>query len=134
MELVGLHRSLSEAREASMISHARGREASGAAHIDQIGVQRILMGWFASEDFASFAHTVLEPLIAVDPDGQMLRTLEVYLDANCSATAAAVKLDVHRNTVANRVERVCLVLGVRLEDPETRLSLQLACRMLHLDR
>ena len=133
-ELVGLRRSLSEAREASMISHARDREASGAAHIDQIGVQRILMGWFASEDFASFAHTVLEPLIAVDPDGQLLRTLEVYLDANCSATAASIDLGVHRNTVANRVERVCLVLGVRLEDPETRLSLQLACRMLHLDR
>lgn len=133
-ELVGLRRSLSEAREASMISHARGREASGAAHIDQIGVQRILMGWFASEDFASFANTVLEPLIAADSDGQMLRTLEVYLDANCSATAAAIELDVHRNTVSNRVERVCSILGIHLEDPETRLSLQLSCRMLHLGR
>jgi DNA-binding PucR family transcriptional regulator len=117
-----------------MISHARGREASGAAHIDQIGVQRILMGWFASDDFASFANTVLEPLIAADSDGQMLRTLEVYLDANCSATAAAIELDVHRNTVSNRVERVCSILGIHLEDPETRLSLQLSCRMLHLDR
>ncbi len=133
-ELVGLRRSLSEAREASMISHARGREAWGAAHIDQIGVQRILMGWFASEDFASYAHTVLEPLTAVDPDAQMVRTLEAYLDANCSATAAASQLRVHRNTVANRIDRVCTVLGVRLEDPETRLSLQLACRMLRLDR
>ncbi|MBL6925196.1 MAG: helix-turn-helix domain-containing protein [Acidimicrobiia bacterium] len=133
-ELVGLRQSLGEAREASMISHARGRENSGAAHIDQIGVQRILMGWFASEDFASFAHTVLEPLIVADSDGQMVRTLEAFLDSNCSATAAASKLVVHRNTVANRIERACSILGVRLEDPETRLSLQLACRMLHLDR
>lgn len=132
-DLSGLRRTLGEAREASMISHSRSREASGAVHIDQIGVQRILMGWFASDDFADFAHTVLEPLLDAGPDGQFVRTLETYLDSNCSATATAAELAIHRNTVNNRIERVTKILNVSLEDPETRLSLQLACRMLHIN-
>lgn len=133
-DLGGLRKTLGEAREASMISHARSGEVSGAVHIDQIGVQRILMGWFASDDFADFAQTVLAPLTAAGPDGQLVQSLEAFLDANCSATATASTLGIHRNTVNNRIERVTEILDVSLDDAETRLSLQLACRMFHLDR
>ena len=43
-------------------------------------------------------------------------------------------LGLHRNTVANRMRRIAGLLGVALDDAETRLSLQLACRMLRIDR
>ena len=104
------------------------------AHIDRLGVQRVLVGWFSSDDFTSYAGTILEPVLEIDKEGDLLETLEAYLDASCSTTGAAHRLGVHRNTVSNRVRRVTDVLGVRLDDPETRLSLQLACRVLRINR
>ncbi len=133
-ELDGLRRTLTEAHEAAVIANARGGDRSGAAHIDQLGVQRVLMGWFSSDDFARYARSVLEPVLELDPDLELLRTLEVYLDCSCSTTTAAHHLDIHRNTVANRIRRISDVLDARLEDPETRLSLQLACRVLRINR
>ncbi|MXW90026.1 MAG: PucR family transcriptional regulator [Acidimicrobiaceae bacterium] len=92
------------------------------------------MGWFGSEDFARYARFILKPILDVDNDNELLRTLEVYLDASCSTTEAALELDLHRNTVANRMRRIAGLLGVALDDAETRLSLQLACRMLRINR
>lgn len=133
-DLGGLRRSLTEAAEASVIAHARTYEPSGAAHIDRLGVQRVLLGWFSSDDFTSYAGSILEPVLEIDQDGDLLETLEAYLDASCSTTGAAHRLGVHRNTVSNRVRRATDILGIRLDDPETRLSLQLACRVLRINR
>ena len=132
--LRGLRSSLTEAHEAALIANARSHAPSGVAHIDQLGVQRVLMGWFSSEDFARYARSILEPILELDAEHELLRTLEVYLDASCSNTDAAHRLLVHRNTVANRIRRIVEVLGVSLDDPETRLSLQLACRVLRINR
>lgn len=132
--IAGLRGSLGEAHEASLIALARLRGRSGAAHIDQLGVQRVLIGWFGSDEFNRFAHAMLEPVLAVDRDGTMLSTLEAYLDGGGSSTAAAAALGVHRNTIANRVGRVAALLRTDLSDAEVRLSLQLACRMVRLER
>ncbi|MXZ99302.1 MAG: hypothetical protein F4076_13115 [Acidimicrobiaceae bacterium] len=134
LDLGGLRLSLTEAHEAALIANTRFGGRSGAAHIDQLGVQRVLMGWFGSEDFARYARFILQPVLDADNDNDLLRTLEVYLDASCSTTEAAMELDLHRNTVANRMRRIVGLLGVALDDAETRLSLQLACRMLRIDR
>jgi len=134
LEPAGLRRSLIEAAEASVIANACTHEPSGVAHIDRLGVQRVLLGWFSSDDFTSYAGSVLEPVLEMDTEGDLLETLEAYLDASCSTTGAAHRLGVHRNTVSNRVRRVADVLGIHLDDPEIRLSLQLACRVLRINR
>ena len=133
-DLAGLRMSLTEAHEAALIAIARFGGRSGAAHIDQLGVQRVLMGWFGSDDFARYARFILQPVLDIDNDNELLRTLEVYLDASCSTTEAAMELGLHRNTVTNRIRRITGLLGVALDDAETRLSLQLACRMLRVNR
>jgi DNA-binding PucR family transcriptional regulator len=71
-------------------------------------------------------------LLQVDPDGELVRTLEVYLDHQSSSTQAAADLRVHRNTVLNRVERIRSLLTVDLDDPDERLAVQLACRVVRL--
>ncbi len=131
-DVAGLRRSLAEAHEASLIAVARIRGTSGAAHIDQLGVQRVLMGWFGSDEFKRFAHAMLEPLATADRDGTLRQTLEAYLDAAGSSSGAGQQLGVHRNTVANRIRRVEELLSVDLTDAEVRLSLQLASRMVRL--
>ena len=129
--LNGLQASLSEAKEASVVAQAAGGR-SGVQHIDALGVRRILLGWYASESFAAFAASLLEPVTEHDGDGQLLATLETYLDSESSATLTAAALGVHRNTVINRVERLRTLLTVNLEEPEERLAVQLACRVAKL--
>ena len=131
--LDGLKTSLDEAKEAATIAQAAGG-VSGIQHIDEMGVRRILLGWYASESFADFAHTLLDPLLSQDIDGTLLHTLEVYLDEESSATVAASRLGVHRNTILNRVERLRALLTVDLDDPDERLAVQLACRVVKLKR
>jgi hypothetical protein len=129
--LNGLQASLSEAKEASVVAQAAGGR-SGVQHIDALGVRRILLGWYASESFAAFAASLLAPVTEHDGDGQLLATLETYLDSESSATLTAAALGVHRNTVINRVERLRTLLTVNLEEPEERLAVQLACRVAKL--
>lgn len=131
--LDGLRVSLTEAKEAATIAQAAGGTL-GVQHIDEMGVRRILLGWYASESFAEFAHTLLDPLLSQDADGSLLQTLEVYLDEESSATLAATRMGVHRNTVLNRVERLRSLLTVDLDDPDERLAVQLACRVIKLKR
>lgn len=131
--LDGLRTSLTEAKEAATIAQAAGGEL-GVQHIDEMGVRRILLGWYASESFAEFAHTLLDPLLTHDIDGSLLQTLEVYLDEESSATLAATRMGVHRNTILNRVERLRSLLTVNLDDPDERLAVQLACRVVKLKR
>ena len=131
--LEGLRTSLAEAKEAVTIAQAAGG-TSGVQHIDEMGVRRILLGWYASDSFAEFARTLLGPLLVSDVDGTLLHTLEVYLDEESSATMAATRLRVHRNTILNRIERLKTLLTVDLDDPEERLAVQLACRVIRLKR
>lgn len=131
--LDGLRTSLAEAKEAATIAQAAGGTA-GVQHIDQMGVRRILLGWYTSESFGEFAHTLLGPLLVADTDGSLLHTLEIYLDEESSATVAASRMGVHRNTILNRVERLRSLLTVDLDDPEERLAVQLACRVVKLKR
>lgn len=132
--LPGLRSSLAESRQAAALAGA-GVATRGAVvrHIDELGIQRIMLGWYGSADFSRVAAAFLEPLRAIDADGTLLRTLEVYLDCQSSATNAAALLGVHRNTVMNRIDRVASTLEVNLFDPEQRLALQLVVRMHKLD-
>ncbi len=130
--LVGLRRSLAEAHEAATIAQASGG-GSIVQHIDELGVERILFGWYSSAEFAEFARTLLRPMLAVDSDGELQRTLEAYLDAESSPTLTADLLGLHRNTVMNRLARIRDVLAVDLEDADQRLAVQLACRVIKLE-
>ena len=102
--LGGLRRSLTEAHEAALIANARFGGRFGAAHIDQLGVQRVLMGWFGSEDFAvrrfhTAGRSRHRPLTRAVQDAR------VYSMPAASTTEPAAVLGLHRNTVANRLRR-----------------------------
>ena len=60
---------------------------------------------------------------------ERLETLRVVLDRPGLAEAAAV-LGVHRNTIAYRIRRIESLGGWDLHDPELRLSLAVAVRIV----
>jgi len=127
--ILGLQKSLTEAKESCTIAQLSGKNFD-VQHIDEMGVRRILLGWYASESFSDFAITLLSPIQKADSDGELLRTLETYLDNNCSPSETAEVLQIHRNTVLNRLEKIKSLLRVDLNQPDERLALQLACRVI----
>jgi PucR family transcriptional regulator, purine catabolism regulatory protein len=62
-----------------------------------------------------------------------LATLRAVLDQPGLAEAAAA-LGVHRNTVAYRVRRIERLTGWRLSDPELRLPLAIALRVVQMEQ
>jgi len=120
----GLRTSLASAREAAVLA-----TAAGPGHLeraDDLGMRRLLLTPFGSEDFRSLADRLLAPLR--EPRNRPLYdALRQYLDQMCSASATAAALGVHRNTVATRVARACTLLGVDLDRPDERLAVHLAC-------
>jgi sugar diacid utilization regulator len=127
----GIVRSLEEANDAARIAAAR--ENSGYfVHVDRLDMAQLLLIWTRTDTFRPAARELLDPLLKAGPE--LLLTLTTFLDSESSLTQTAAILNVHRNTVSDRIRRIQSLIAINLEDPEARLALQLACRSLLMDQ
>jgi PucR family transcriptional regulator, purine catabolism regulatory protein len=126
----GISATLSEAREASLGAKP-DQQGVGLMHFEGVGVKRLLFGWYTTEALTQLARDILEPIRAGSTNGELLDTLECYLDTESSLTDTAAALGIHRNTVTRRLRRIEELIGVSLHHPDERLALQLACRLSH---
>lgn len=78
-----------------------------------------------------FYFETLGPLVEHDDrkQGDLIRTLSGFFEANGNLAKAATDLNVHRNTLVYRLERISELSGLNLEDPENRLILHLALKI-----
>ncbi len=85
-------------------------------------------------DGERLARTFLEPLLIgrLDVRREHLATLRALLDYG-GINESAAALGVHRNTVAYRLRRIEALTGWRLADPEIRVSLAVALRVVQID-
>ena len=125
----GLRASAAEARAALLAARA-ARKPSGVTAHDVVGVQRMLMEWYASDTARASVRDQLAPLekLGQSRADTAIRTLAAYLDEQGSIIKTAQRLHLHRNAVANRIRGITELLDVDFDDPEQRLALQLACR------
>ncbi|MBF6060013.1 helix-turn-helix domain-containing protein [Nocardia terpenica] len=128
----GLGRTVDEAREAALSIDPTTMDTTQdigtrIAHIDTLGVGRLVRAWTRSRSARALATTLLAPL---SDQELLLTTLDVYLEHESSVVATAAALGLHRNTVADRIARTQRMLGVNLRDPDDRLAVELACRTL----
>ncbi|TVY10008.1 PucR family transcriptional regulator [Paenibacillus cremeus] len=74
-----------------------------------------------------FCNEVLEPLLGKDPDysGEMLRTLETFIDSDGQVNETAKLLYIHRNTAAYRLEKISELLQVDYKTINDLLRLKL---------
>lgn len=94
--------------------------------IDALGLEQLLLSWTGSDTFVPAAESLLAPLLV--RGAELVETLTAYLDHSSGIAATADALGLHRNTVSARIARAQELLGLDLEDPETRLAVHLACR------
>ncbi|MFE1879914.1 PucR family transcriptional regulator [Streptomyces diastatochromogenes] len=76
-------------------------------------------------DAQAHARALLAPLAAQPALAETLRT---WLSLHGSWDRTAVALDVHRNTVRQRIARCAALLGADLDDPDVRMELWFALR------
>ena len=90
----------------------------------ELGVYRLL----ACGPERALASAVLGPAVLAlieHGDAELRRTAQSYLDAGGNVQATAAALNVHRQTVYYRVQKVEQVTGLDLSDGEDRLALHL---------
>jgi purine catabolism regulator len=82
-------------------------------------------------DAPRLATAILEPLLASRPDvrREHLATLRAYLERGGVGEASAA-LGIHRNTAAYRLRRIEALTGWDLADPDMRLALGIALRVV----
>lgn len=109
-------------------------EPPRVARAVRLPAYRLLGALHNLPDGERLARALLEPLLIGRPDvrREHLATLRALLDhGGVNETAAA--LGVHRNTVAYRLRRIEALTGWRLADPEIRLPLAIALRVVQND-
>ena len=82
------------------------------------------------DNLHQFYDDALGPLVEHDKRKQsdLIRTLSGYFEANGNLAKAAQALDVHRNTLVYRLERIAVLTKLDLDDSDNRLILHLALK------
>jgi sugar diacid utilization regulator len=125
----GLLSSVAEAKAAVTAARTLGR-VNTAVPFDGAGLRRTLIEWYASDTAREAVTTLLAPLdrIGGTRGERLIQTLQVYLEHRGSATRTAEALNLHRNAVSYRINKIFELLEVDPDNPDDLLLLQLACR------
>jgi purine catabolism regulator len=121
-----------EATRAADIAATIATDTPSALHFARLGALRLIFHLADNPELRAFQRDVLGPLESSDAArrSEFVRTLDAFLRAGGNHMRAARDLNVHRNTLIYRLERIQeLLAGADLEDPETRLNLQLALKI-----
>ena len=125
----GLRTSATDAR-AALAATRQSVPARDIIAIDALGLNPMLVEWYASDTTRASVDDLLAPLAELGAQAaeDAIRTLQSYLDHQSSPAKAAKELNVHPQTITYRLRKITTSLQVDLNDPEQRLALQLACR------
>jgi PucR family transcriptional regulator, purine catabolism regulatory protein len=121
-----------EATRAADIAASMTADSPSALHFARLGALRLIFHLADNPELRAFQRDVLGPLEVSDATrrSEFVRTLDAFLRAGGNHMRAARDLNVHRNTLIYRLERIQELLGgINLEDPEARLNLQLALKI-----
>jgi sugar diacid utilization regulator len=111
---------------ATLVALGRTGEAAGA---EELGFFGLLVG--EGRDVRGFVDATLGPVLEYDArrGTDLAATLRCWFAAGCSPARAAEALQVHVNTVTQRLERVGRLLGKDWAAPDRALELQLALKL-----
>ena len=120
-------RSLREARYALQVCHLEGWKQAGFA---DLGTYRLLLSMTDPDALRAFADAMLAPLDGYDRDhnGELIVSLQAFLQHNARWETAAADLFVHRHTLRYRMRKVEELSGRDLRSSFDRMEFWLALR------
>ena len=130
--LIGLRDSYREARQA--LSMARRLADPNPLYFGELNVYRLLFQLEYSPELGAFCNEIIGSLIEYDrtQGTDLVETLTAYFAHKGNLSQTAEAMFVHRNTLLYRMDRIKEISGLDLDNPETRLSIQLALRARRL--
>jgi DNA-binding PucR family transcriptional regulator len=122
-----LAQGLGEARQALAVAQ-RFPERLGLCSFNELGVLELLGAIRDRSLLDRFVERVVGPLIGDDSRHQpvLMPTLEAWFAENGNLALAAQRLNVHRNTLSYRLQRIEALTGCSFEDPHDRLNISVA--------
>ncbi|MDQ0252797.1 hypothetical protein J2S74_000169 [Evansella vedderi] len=97
---------------------------------ESMGVNKILLKLKNDRDVLHFIEAMLETIKFDDKEnGELIRTLEVFLQENGNHSKTSEKLYIHRRTLKYRLTKIESTLNINLDDSETRFLLFLLLKM-----
>lgn len=130
--LSGLREAYREAKDAVSIANELGDREHTTFYGDLKLFQLLLALKERNLDhLRRFHQETLGKLVEHDERKQadLIRTLNGFFEANGNLAKAASDLDVHRNTLVYRLERIAELTEMNLDDPDNRLILHLALKI-----
>ncbi len=114
-----------------------GRRLFGEGDIHyftRLGIYRLLFYLYGHEELSDFYQETLGFLLESDrhSNSALIETLERFFHCNGNLSETARTMHLHRNSLLYRLGRIEELLGRSLEDPELRLSLQIALKIRHM--
>lgn len=100
-------------------------------HVDDIGVFDLIAQSASREEVMRFCDRITSSLRDQDArtGGELCRTLATYLDNHQSAKETAAALYIHRNTLAERLDKIRRYTNIDFENAVACLNWQVALRM-----
>jgi len=130
--LAGLRDAYREARDAVSISQELG-DVEQATFYGDLKLFQLLLALKERNlsHLRNFYEDTLDALVEHDNRKQsdLIRTLNGFFEANGNLAKAAQDLDVHRNTLVYRLERISELTGLDLDEADNRLILHLALKI-----
>lgn len=131
--LSSLKRSLQEAEKALALVEQLGNERS-VAFFGDLSLSEMLMHVRDYQNIFRFCLDWLNDIIDYDRqnNSDLLQTMSVYFANNGNMAATAKQLNVHRNTLVYRLNRIAEITQLDTDDADVQLNLHLAIKAYHL--
>jgi purine catabolism regulator len=134
--LGSLRRAFHEARCALEATSLANGDAVEVASHDDLGAFTLLLALQDDDALRAYSNGLLEPIERTDGEygGELLRSLEAYIENNGNWERAARSLPCHRHTLRYRIRKVEELTGRDLARATDRIELWLALRARELVR
>jgi purine catabolism regulator len=131
-----VRRAFHEARCALVATAASNGEAPDVASHADLGAFTLLLSLQDDDALRVYSERLLEPIDQVDGEygGELLRSLEAFIEQNGNWERAARQLFCHRHTLRYRMRRIEELTGRDLANATDRIELWLALRARDLVR
>jgi purine catabolism regulator len=130
-DIINLHESYSQAKRTINVANKLNKEEQ-IFFFEDLGVYKLLYK-IDKDEKNSFLENSIIPLLKYDKahNTELLKTLKAFFEENGNLTNVAKKIYIHYNTVHYRLKRIEKITGLSLENPDDKLNLEIALKMLN---